>query len=149
MSTDQNRLPERLQEIVEEFEWSEGREKVELLIDYAGRMPEMPAEIRQQPDQCEPVEECMTPVSLFAEYLNNRMTFYFDVPPESPTVRGLAAIMAEGLSGSAPEEVLSIPRDFYQPMGLEQVLTMQRLNGFTAILAHMKRLAAQAMERKS
>ena len=145
MSTEQNHLPERLQEIVEEFEGSEGREKVELLIYYAERMLEFPEELRQ--DQCETVEECMTPVSVTATVDDNRMTFYFDVPEESPTVRGLAAIMADGLNGSAPEQVLGVPRDFYQPMGLDKVLTMQRLNGFTAILAHMKRLAAQAMER--
>jgi len=149
MSSEPNPLPERLQEIIEEFEWSEGREKVELLIDYAGRMPAMPEEYRQDPDRCETVEECMTPVSVTAEVKDNRMTFYFDIPEESPTVRGLAAIMAEGLDGSAPEQVLSIPRDFYQPMGLDKVLTMQRLNGFTAILAHMKRLAAQEIERKT
>jgi len=145
MSTEQNHLPERLQEIVEEFEGSEGREKVELLIYYAERMLEFPEELRQ--DRCETVEECMTPVSVTATVDDNRMTFYFDVPEESPTVRGLAAIMADGLNGSAPEQVLGVPRDFYQPMGLDKVLTMQRLNGFTAILAHMKRLAAQAMER--
>jgi cysteine desulfuration protein SufE len=73
------------------------------------------------------------------------MQFTFDVPRESPTVRGLAAIMAEGLSGSSPEQVLRVPAAFYEPMGLDQVLTTQRLNGFTAILAHMKRLATQAL----
>ncbi len=149
MSADQDHLPKRMQEIVEEFEWSEGREKVELLIDYAGRMPEMPAELREHPENCVTVEECMTPVIVTAEVNGDRMTFYFDVPPESPTVRGLAAIMAEGLDGLTPEEVLRIPTDFYYPMGLDKVLTMQRLNGFSAILAHMKRLAAQEIEGRA
>jgi len=147
MGAHQNHLPERLQEIVEEFEWSEGQEKVELLIDYAGRMPEMPAELRDQPDLCEPVEECMTPVSVTAEVKGDRMSFYFDVPRESPTVRGLAAIMAEGLNEATPEQVLGVPQDFYLSMGLDKVLTMQRLNGFSVILVHMKRLAAQALQR--
>jgi sulfur transfer protein SufE len=31
-------------------------------------------------------------------------------------------------------------------MGLERVLTNQRLNGISAILAHMKRLALQALQ---
>jgi cysteine desulfuration protein SufE len=149
MKDEDNHIPEKLREIVELFAESEGREKVELLIDYAQRMPEMPEEIRNQPGVCEPVEECMTPVSVFAALEDGGMQFTFDVPPESPTVRGLAAIMAEGLSGASPEAVLGVPKDFYEPMGLEQVLTMQRLNGFTAILAHMKRLATQALGAKT
>jgi sulfur transfer protein SufE len=31
-------------------------------------------------------------------------------------------------------------------MGLDQVLTYQRLNGFSAILAHMKLLATKALQ---
>jgi cysteine desulfuration protein SufE len=146
MVLDENHIPDKLREIVELFAESEGREKVELLIDYAQQMPEMPEAIRAQPEICEPVEECMTPVSVHAELQDGGMHFTFDVPPESPTVRGLAAIMAQGLDGVTPEEVLRVPRDFFQPMGLEQVLTMQRLNGFTAILVHMKRLATQSMD---
>jgi cysteine desulfuration protein SufE len=53
--------------------------------------------------------------------------------------------MAEGLNGTTPQQVLSIPNDFFFAMGLERVLTMQRLNGMGAILAHMKRLATQAL----
>jgi cysteine desulfuration protein SufE len=93
------------------------------------------------------VHECMTPVLVYAETYEGRMTFYFDIPPESPTVRGYAAILAEGVRGSRPEEILSIPNDFYVQMGLHQVLTHQRMNGIAAILAHMKRLAVRQLPR--
>ena len=33
MSETTNSLPARLQEIVEEFQWAEGRDKLELLLD--------------------------------------------------------------------------------------------------------------------
>jgi cysteine desulfuration protein SufE len=89
----------------------------------------------------EPVPECMTPVFVQARQQDGRMHFYFDVPEESPTVRGFAALMAEGLDGTTPQEILAVPGDFFHSMGLDQVLTHQRLNGLGAILAHMKRLA--------
>ena len=92
------------------------------------------------------VPECMTPVYVTAEQDDNGMHFYFDVPAESPTVRGFAAIMAIGLDGAMPRQVLDIPNDFFLQMGLEQVLTMQRLNGIFAILAHMKRIALQSLQ---
>ncbi|MGW8251366.1 MAG: SufE family protein [Anaerolineales bacterium] len=146
MNKANNSLPERLQEIIEEFEYSEGREKVELLLYYAERMPDLPDNFFQNRDDMEFVEECMTPVYVAAQLKDNRMTFYFDVPAESPTVRGFAALMAEGLEGTTPQEVLTVPNDFFLAMGLENVLTMQRMNGISAILGHMKRLAARALE---
>jgi cysteine desulfuration protein SufE len=138
-------IPVNLQEIIEDFQLSEGREKLELLLQYAEQMPVLPDWLKQDRSQMEFVPECMTPVYVHAEHEAGRMTFYFDVPDESPTVRGYAALMAEGLNGATPEQVLSVPGDFYQQMGLDKVLSHQRLNGITAILAHMKRLALAAL----
>lgn len=134
-------VPPRLAEIIEDFEWAEGREKLELLLDYAERMPPLPESLRETHGKMEQVEECMTPVFVQAEERDGKMTFYFDVPPESPTVRGYAALLAEGLKDTTPEEVLRVPADFYQQMGLHTVLTSQRLQGIAAILAHLKQLA--------
>jgi cysteine desulfuration protein SufE len=143
MSGNGNGLPARLQEIVEDFEWCEGREKIELLIQYAEDMPPLPEHLREDHEAMQQVRECMTPVFVKAETKNGRMKFYFDVPESSPTVRGYASILGHGLEGATPEEVLSVPTNFYSKMGLADLLTHQRLNGFGAILAHLKRLALE------
>lgn len=146
MSEINGKLPARLQEIVEDFAFCEGREKLELLLEYSERMPPLPEWLNQEHANMDQVQECMTPVYVQAKTEDGKMTFFFDVPAESPTVRGYAAIMAEGLQGATPEEVLSVPAGFYLEMGLEKVLTQQRLNGISAILAHMKRLALNTMQ---
>lgn len=143
--TDSYSLPARLEEIVHDFEMCEGREKLELLLDYARSFPAFPAYL-QRPDEMEDVPECMTPVQMATEVKDGAMYYYFLVPEESPTVRGYAALMMEGLKGSTPEQVLAIPADFYLRMGLQHVLTAQRLNGMAAILAHVKRRAAAELE---
>jgi cysteine desulfuration protein SufE len=142
MSDTVNAIPLRLREIVEEFSWVEGQEKLELLLEYSGRMAPLPDWLNKETNM-EQVHECMTSVFVHAEMQDGGMIFYFDVPPESPTVRGYAAILGEGLRGATPEEVLNLPNNFYQEMGLHRVLTAQRLNGITAILAYLKRLAGQ------
>jgi cysteine desulfuration protein SufE len=96
----------------------------------------------------EQIHECMTPVFVHAEQENGGMHFYFDVPPESPTVRGYAAILGEGLLGATPEQVIALPGAFYLDMGLHRVLTTQRLNGIGAILAYIKRLATKALSNE-
>ncbi|MBI3243503.1 MAG: SufE family protein [Chloroflexi bacterium] len=138
-------LPPRLKEIVEDFNLCEGREKLDLLFDYSQRMPPLPASLQGHREQFEQVHECMTPVFVHAETTDNQMKFYFDVPEESPSVRGYAALLSEGVDGSTPEEILAIPGDFYYAMGLQEVLSGQRLNGMRAILAYIKRLAKREL----
>ena len=141
-----NQTPARLEEIIQDFQYCEGREKLELLIQYSESLPDLPARFAEQRAGMSPVPECMTPVYMFVEIEADRLHFHFDVPAESPTVRGFAAIMQQGLDGITPEEVLQVPADFYQQMGLHEVLSNQRLNGISAILAHMKQLAVSEME---
>ncbi len=138
-------LPPRLQAIVEEFQDAEGREKLDLLLDYAESLPPLPDWLAAQHGDMDQVHECMTPLFIYAEQQEGRMRFYFDAPPESPTVRGYAALMAEGLNGVTFDELMAVPGDFFNAMGLQQVITFQRIRGISAILAHMKRLATQTV----
>jgi cysteine desulfuration protein SufE len=134
-------LPARLAEIIEEFQDSDRQEKLELLLEFSDKLPPLPERLAAQRDAMERVHECMTPVFLQTELQDGGVVFHFDIPPESPTTRGYAALLAEGLRGVAPQAVVAVPGDFFTAMGLQQILSPQRLNGITAILAYMKRQA--------
>ncbi len=139
-------LPSKLQEIVDDFASMAREEKVETLIAYSESLPPLPEWLKGEREKMEPVPECMTPVFLFAEKNSDGgLTFHFDIPPQSPTVRGLAAILASGLDGCKPEEILTVPPDFFTPMKLEEAITHQRINGFMGVLAHMKHAATQSI----
>ena len=139
-------LPSKLQEIVDDFAGMAREEKVETLIAYSESLPPLPEWLKGEREKMEPVPECMTPVFLFAEKTpDGGLTFHFDIPPQSPTVRGLAAILASGLDGCKPEEILTVPPDFFTPMKLEDAITHQRINGFMGVLAHMKHAATQSI----
>ena len=146
MTNTTSALPPRLQAIVEEFQDAEGREKLDLLLEYAQSLPPLPAWLAEQHNDMDQVHECMSPVFVYAEQHDGRMQFYFDVPPEAPTVRGYAALMAEGLNGATADEVMAVPGDFFNAMGLQEVITFQRIRGIGAILTYMKRLAVQTMQ---
>jgi len=147
MSEVEKFVPPRLQAIVDDFSWLEGREKLELLLEYSENMPPLPERLRDKRGEMDQVHECMTPVFVYAETDGEGITFYFDIPPESPTVRGYAAILAKGLKGTSPEGIIAIPNDFYLDMGLQHVLSHQRMNGIAAILAYMKRLAVRQLSQ--
>ena len=146
MSNTLSGLPSRLQAIVDEFADAEGREKLDLLLDYAESLPPLPDWLAAQHGDMDQVHECMTPLFIYAEQQEGRMRFYFDAPPESPTVRGYAALMAEGLNGVTFDELMAVPGDFFNAMGLQEVITFQRIRGISAILTYMKRLAVQTIQ---
>lgn len=134
-------LPERLQEIVEDFSYIQGQEKLEYLLEFAEKLPPLPEWLQGKRDEMDQVHECLTPVFVYVEKRDGKLHYYFDIPPEAPTVRGFASVLHEGLSETTPQEVIQVPDQFYLQMGLQTVITGQRLNGVTALLIHMKRLA--------
>ncbi len=138
-------IPARLAEIVDDFQFAEGRDKLELLLQFSESLPPLPEKYAGKLAEMEAVPECMTPVSIAAELIDGGMVYHFAVPEESPTVRGYAAILAEGLRGASPQQVIQLPSDFYLQMGLQTVLTIQRLNGMSGMVAHIKRLALEKM----
>ncbi len=138
-------IPIKLQAIVDDFAAMSREERLETLIAYAESLPPLPNWLLEERAKMDAVPECMTPVELFGEKKDGVLTFHFDVPPQSPTVRGLAAILANGLNGSTPEEILSVPADFYLEMDLQSILSLQRLNGLGGMLAHIKQIATRLM----
>jgi cysteine desulfuration protein SufE len=143
-------IPPKLQEIVDDFAGMTREEKLETLIAYAETFPPLPEWLKEKRDAMEPVPECMTPVFLFAEQQpDGGVHFHLDIPAQSPTVRGLASILGNGLNGSTPEEIISVPGDFFLPMNLQEAVSQQRLTGFMGVLAHMKQEAVKLLQQRA
>ncbi|WP_405101984.1 SufE family protein [Micromonospora sp. NBC_01412] len=132
-------MPTKLAEIVDEFASAPRDVVLEMLLEYADVIPPLPEELAGR-EGMEQVPECQTAFFLRAEVApNGTVTTWFDCPPEAPTTRAFAGILAEGLAGLSAEEVLAVPDDLYQRMGLAQVISPLRVRGGTAILARLKR----------
>ncbi|MGE3540425.1 MAG: SufE family protein [Candidatus Tectimicrobiota bacterium] len=138
--------PEALQEIIDTFRDASAEERLDMLLEYAMNMPELPVELQESRDTMEQVDECQTPVFLLAQLRDGKVHYYIDVPPESPTVRGFAGILQEGLNNASPEAIVATPNDLYQQLGLHKVLSPLRLRGLTALLSRMKRNARELAE---
>jgi cysteine desulfuration protein SufE len=145
LTTKLERLPASLRAVVDEFRSSTPRERLELLLEYAQDLPDLPDAIAAQRDEMEQVHECQTPVFLYTEVNDGTVHFHLDIPEESPTVRGYAAVIAEGLNGRTPQEVLDTPEDVYMLLGLHEAITPQRLRGLHALLVYMKRQVRQQL----
>ncbi|MCO1596375.1 SufE family protein [Micromonospora sp. RHAY321] len=132
-------MPARLAEIVDEFASAPRELVLEMLLEYADVIPPLPADATDR-EGMEQVPECQTSFFLRARVTPERtVETLFDCPPEAPTTRAFAGILAEGLAGASAEEVLAVPDDLYQRMGLAQAISPLRVRGGTAILGRLKR----------
>ena len=133
-------MPDALSKVVDRFERAPKELRVQALLQFSKKVPELPPELVADRSGLEQVHECQTPFFLATRLdEDGRVHLFFDAPPESPTVRGFAGILLAGLEGAHWRDVLEVPSDFYGRMGLEEVVSPLRLRGMGAILARLKR----------
>ncbi len=133
-------LPEGLAQIRADFHDLEIRDRLQLLLEFSNELPELPEQYSEHPDLLERVEECQSPVFIFVEVDDAQVVhLYATAPKEAPTTRGFASILVQGLAGLTVQEVLDIPDDFPQDLGLTEAVSPLRVRGMTALLGRAKR----------
>lgn len=131
-------MPAPLAEVVGEFAEVSGQDKLALLLEFSGELPDLPADLEEA--AMEPVPECQSPLFLHVDATDpQRVRLYFSAPAEAPTTRGFAAILAAGLDGQSAEAILAVPDDFYAELGLAKLISPLRLRGMSAMLTRIKR----------
>jgi len=135
-----NSVQDRLDVIVAEFSDLDGREKLELLVDFANGLPPLSPDYEaRKAAEDRRVHECQTPVFLWTEVEEGRAKLVAEVAPEAPTVKGFVAILAEAVNGRPVADVATLSDDVLDRMGLVDVLGMMRARGLRAIVARVKR----------
>jgi cysteine desulfuration protein SufE len=146
MST--NILPTALAEIVDDFQALTEPDRLQLLLDFSRGLPALPERLLDHPELLEQVVECQSPLFLTIEQEKNpdgvAYRLFFKAPPEAPTTRGFAGVLHEGLDGLTAAEILAVPDDMPELLGLTRAITPLRMRGMTAMLGRIKRKVAAA-----
>lgn len=133
-------LPEALAEIREDFLALPEPERLQLLLEFSQELPPVPAEYDGHPELCERVAECQSPVYIVVDVsAEGIVAMHATAPPEAPTTRGFASILVQGLTGLTADEVLAVPDDYPQSIGLTRAVSPLRIAGMTGMLARAKR----------
>ena len=147
MST--NTLPAALAEIVEDFQAVDERERLQLLLEFSRSLPDLPDRLKDHPEMLEQVVECQSPLFIAieteapaegtAQAAGPVVRLFFSAPAEAPTTRGFASVLHEGLDGLTAAEILAVPDDMPEELGLTRAVTPLRMRGMSAMLARIKR----------
>ncbi|MEN0022995.1 SufE family protein [Microbacterium sp. LWO14-1.2] len=141
MSTSE--VPDVLAEIRDGFLETPEADRLLLLLEYADELPEVSEEVANHPEMCERVAECQSPVYIYVEVHDDVVTMHATAPPEAPTTRGFASILVQGITGLSADEVLAIPDDYPQSIGLTKAVSPLRIGGMTGMLMRAKKQVRQ------
>lgn len=131
-------LPEALEELVTEFADIGDQGRLQLLLELADELPDLPPRYADHTELLEQVHECQSPLFLAVEYERDTVRLFFDAPAEAPTTRAFASILHTGLDGQSAETVLAVPDDFYTRLGIMNSVSPLRIRGLAAMLGRIK-----------
>lgn len=136
-------VPDILAEIRDSFLETPEADRLLLLLEYSDELPAVSDEVAAHPEMCERVAECQSPVYIHVEVHDDIVTMHATAPPEAPTTRGFASILVQGITGLSSDDVLSIPDDYPQSIGLTKVVSPLRISGMTGMLMRVKNQVRQ------
>ena len=113
-----------------------------LLLEFSRSLPPLPERLSNHPELLEQVVECQSPLFLTVESEQTEqgevMRIFFQAPPEAPTTRGFASVLFEGLDGLTAAEILAVPNDMPEQLGLTRAISPLRMRGMSAMLGRVK-----------
>ena len=129
----------KLTAIIEEFQDLNASERLDLLLDFSEKLPELPEAYQAEREAgLHRIPECMTPTFIWVQCISGRVSIYAYVAPEAPTVKGFVSILVEAFNGARPDEVAAAPADLLHCLGLAKLLGMNRLRGLDAVQQRLK-----------
>ncbi|WP_036481564.1 SufE family protein [Myxosarcina sp. GI1] len=139
MPSDSKSLSPKLEKIVARFKRrSDPKQKYEQLLWYAKKLPPMP-ETEKTP--ANKVKGCVSQVYITATLHEGKVKYQGD--SDAQLVKGLVALLIEGLNDLPPEAIIKIQPNFIEETGLKVSLTPSRANGFYNIFQMMQKKALE------
>jgi len=129
-----------IDEIISTFNSVDRELRLQLLLDYAKKLPAVPPGLETDAESAR-IHECQTPVWLWLVPENGSVRVHAKVAEEAPTVQGFLSIIAQGYEGASAEELASVPSDLVERLGLGDLIRMNRAIGLHAVTDRVRREA--------
>jgi cysteine desulfuration protein SufE len=133
-------LPPKLERIVEKFQkHPDPKKRYQQLLWYGQKKLPPMDDVYKTPEN--KVKGCVSQVFIYGALQDGVVNYQGD--SDAQLVKGLVAVLLEGLNGLSPDAIVAIQPDFIEAMGINGSLTPSRANGFYNIFRMMQAQAAQ------
>ena len=122
---------------VEDLKDVTGQQKLQLLLEFGGELPPLPADLEQA--AMEPVPECQSPLFLPSTPKTATACGCSSARRRRRRRRVASPRSCAGLDQQRAHEILDVPYDFYTELGLAAWISPLRLRGMSAMLTRIKR----------
>jgi len=152
--TDEAPLPEKLADVVADFEFVDRSLRAEMLIEYADRFREVDPAIAARPfPERQRAPRCESQAYVFAvDRPDGAFDLHFAVEnPQGLSAKAWAVILAETLSGQPLEQVTKVPQDvLYRIFGRDLSMGKgQGMLGMLELVQHEARARLTARRRQT
>ena len=143
-----NNYPQKLKETIEFFETLEDyNDRVNVLLDYANKFKEVPAEIAVRPfNKSHLVPHCESEAYVWAKKQHDgTLKYYFAVEnPSGVSAKALAEVLDDTLSGEQPEVIAQVNEDIVYKI-FRQNISMGKGLGLMSMVQAVTALAKQEL----
>ena len=115
----------------------EGMERLQYIIDEAKKVDPLGDEHKTDENK---IRGCISNLWVGGEQLaDGTMEYYHDA--DSHMTKGTAKVILDMVNGEPKEEVAGLTIDSFRPLGIRELLTMQRQVGFASLIERVVQIA--------
>jgi cysteine desulfuration protein SufE len=130
-------IKEKIKNKGEEMSVLEGMERLQYIIDEARNVPPLGDEHKTEENK---ILGCISNLWVGGEQLaDGTMEYYHDA--DSHMTKGTAKVILDMVNGEPKEEVAGLTIDSFRPLGIRELLTMQRQVGFAGLIERIVKIA--------
>ncbi|MBE0490803.1 MAG: SufE family protein [Sulfurospirillum sp.] len=123
-------MQEKLENYIEELSlFDDIMDKYEYIIDLGKRAPSLRE--NEKIDEYK-IQGCQSSVWIIKELREGKL--YFKTDSDTVIVRGLARILGDIFAAHLPQEILNFDTKELEKLGLQEIISPVRLNGFTSMI---------------
>ena len=115
----------------------EGMERLQYIIEEAKKVDPLGDEYKTEQNK---IRGCISNLWVAGEQLaDGTMEYYHDA--DSHMTKGTAKVILDMVNGEPKEEVASLTIESFKPLGIRELLTMQRQVGFASLIERVVQIA--------
>jgi len=130
-------ITERIKEAGDNLKTLTGIDRIQYLVDRAKDVEALPEVVKTEENR---IHGCASKLWIIGGKREDNSMMY-QVDGEAHITRGTAKVVTEIVNGQPVEEVANLTVDSFVPLGIRELLTMQRQNGLGELINRIIRIA--------